>query len=473
MLTRVVDRAAEQFGDRIAYVTAEGSSISYRELRGRSLRAAAWLRQRGVGDGDVVALVLPATVDYLALYLGAARIGAITAGINARLTADERGQLLAIAEPALVVNEAPNPSSTDALKDTEALPLDPERPVAIVFTSGTTGLPKGAVFANRQLEAITAIDTGGQWDAGGAQLAGNSFASLGPMTKLPGNLMRGGTTILVERWRAHEALELTEQHRLTAVAGIPTQIALMLRDPDFASRDLSSVRAIVMGGGPATASLIRDARQAFDAALSVRYSCTEAGIGLGTAFDAPVEDAEISVGRPHEGVELTIVDDDLQPVAAGNIGEVCLRSAAVMSGYWQNAEATAAAFTSSGAVRTGDLGWVDEHGRLRLAGRRKEMYVRGGYNVFPMEVEDVLAAHPDVAQIAVVARTDDVMGEIGVAFVVGRSPNEVPSLQELRDFGAPKLASYKLPEQLVVLDALPLTPAEKVDRRALARTLVR
>lgn len=473
MLTRVVDRAAEQFGDRIAYVTAEGSSISYRELRGRSLRAAAWLRQRGVGDGDVVALVLPATVDYLALYLGAARIGAITAGINARLTADERGQLLAIAEPALVVNEAPNPSSTDALKDTEALPLDPERPVAIVFTSGTTGLPKGAVFANRQLEAITAIDTGGQWDAGGAQLAGNSFASLGPMTKLPGNLMRGGTTILVERWRAHEALELTEQHRLTAVAGIPTQIALMLRDPDFASRDLSSVRAIVMGGGPATASLIRDARQAFDAALSVRYSCTEAGIGLGTAFDAPVEDAEISVGRPHEGVELTIVDDDLQPVAAGNIGEVCLRSAAVMSGYWQNAEATAAAFTSSGAVRTGDLGWVDEHGRLRLAGRRKEMYVRGGYNVFPMEVEDVLAAHPDVAQIAVVARTDDVMGEIGVAFVVGRSPNRVPSLQELRDFGAPKLASYKLPEQLVVLDALPLTPAEKVDRRALARTLVR
>jgi acyl-CoA synthetase (AMP-forming)/AMP-acid ligase II len=472
MLARVVDRAAERFGDRIAYVTAKGSSISYRELRGRSLHAASWLRQRGVGDGDVVALVLPASVDYLALYLGAARIGAITAGINARLTADERGQLLAIAEPAVVVNEAPNLASTDVLNETKALPVDPERPVAIVFTSGTTGLPKGAVFANRQLEAITAIDTGGQWDAGGAQLAGNSFASLGPMTKLPGNLMRGGTTFLVERWRAHEALDLTEQHRLTAVAGIPTQIALMLRDPDFASRDLSSVRAIVMGGGPATASLIREARQAFDAALSVRYSCTEAGIGLGTAFDAPAEDAEISVGRPHAGVELTIVDDDLQPVAAGDIGEVCLRSAAVMSDYWQNAEATAAAFTSSGAVRTGDLGWVDEQGRLRLAGRRKEMYVRGGYNVFPMEVEDVLAAHPDVAQIAVVSRADDVMGEIGVAFVIGRAPDQVPSLQELRDFGAPKLASYKLPEQLVVLDALPLTPAEKVDRRALARTLV-
>ena len=226
-----------------------------------------------------------------------------------------------------------------------------------------------------------------------------------------------------------------------------------------------------MGGGPATPALIRDARERFGAALSVRYSCTEAGVGLGTAFDAPLEDAEISVGRPHPGVDLFIVDSDLQPVPDGEIGEVCLRSGAVMVGYWDDPEGTAAAFTPDGAVRTGDLGWLDEQGRLRLAGRRKEMYVRGGYNVYPVEVEAVLAAHPGVAEIAVVPRPDDVMGEIGVAFVVSRDAAAPPTLDDLRTFGATEVAHHKLPEQLIVVDALPLTPAEKIDRRALSRLL--
>lgn len=473
MLDRVIDEAAERFGDRTAYVETDGASVSYRELREQSLGAAHDLLNQGVGEGDVVALALPATTHYVALYLGAARIGAITAGINTRLTDRERAKLLAVAQPTLVVDETaiPKPARRTSLSVLPSLPADPDRPVAIVFTSGTTGLPKGVVFAHRQLEAITAIDTGGTWGAGGAQLAGNSFASLGPMTKLPGSLMKGGTTYLVDRWRAHDALRMTERHGFTAVAGIPTQIALMLRDPDFASFDLSSVRAIVMGGGPATPALIREARERFAAPLAVRYSCTEAGIGLGTGFDAPLEDAEVSVGRPHAGVELTIVDDDLQQVQTGEIGEVCLGSAAVMTGYWQDPEATAAAFTPSGAVRTGDLGWIDEHGRLRLAGRRKEMYVRGGYNVYPIEVEAVLAAYSAVADIAVVPQTDDVMGEIGVAFVVARDSLAPPTLPDLRSFGASVLADYKLPEQLIVVDALPLTAAEKVDRRALARSL--
>ncbi len=201
-------------------------------------------------------------MEYLAVYLGAARLGAVTAGINPRLTAAERAQLLTLIEPAVVVDDStPRIASFEDPPELAPPPDDPDRPVAIVFTSGTTGLPRGAVFANRQLEAITAIDTGGRWDAGGAALAGNSFASLGPMTKLPGNLMRGGTTYLVDRWRAHEALEMTSRHHLTSVAGIPTQVALMLRDPDFGSFDLSSVRAIVMGGGPATPALVREARE--------------------------------------------------------------------------------------------------------------------------------------------------------------------------------------------------------------------
>jgi len=472
MLARVIDHAADRFGDRTAYVTAAGTPVSYRELRDRSVRASHVLRRYDVDVGDVVALVLPADVDYLSLYLGAARLGAVTAGINTRLTATERSTLTELVRPSLVVDEStPFDFGRGSTAPIDEPDPDDDRPVAIVFTSGTTGLPKAAVFASRQLAAITAIDTGGRWDSGGAQLAGTSFASLGPMTKLAGNLMRGGTTYLVDRWTARAALESTERHELTSVAGIPTQIALMLRDPSFDSHDLSSVRAIVMGGGPATPVLIREARRRFSAALSVRYSCTEAGIGVGTAFDAPDEDAEISVGRPHPGVELTIVDGGLRPVAAGEVGEVCLRSSAVMSGYWNDPDATAAAFTPDGAVRTGDLGWVDEEGRLRLAGRRTEMYVRGGYNVHPVEVESALAAHDAVAEVAVVPEPDDVMGEIGVAFVVARTGTAPPTLDQLREFGGAHLAHHKLPERLVLVDSLPLTPAEKVDRRALARLL--
>jgi acyl-CoA synthetase (AMP-forming)/AMP-acid ligase II len=258
---------------------------------------------------------------------------------------------------------------------------------------------------------------------------------------------------------------------MTAVAGVPTQLALMLRNPDFEAFDLSSVRTIIAGGGPITPGLAEEARRRFDALLATRYSCTEAGIGLGTAFDDPEEDAIISVGRPHASVDLALFDADERPVPAGEVGEVCLRSPAVMSGYWRDPEQTAAAFTSDGFVRTGDLGWIDDRGRLRLVGRSKEMYVRGGYNVYPVEVESVLSTHPAIAALAIVPRADDVMGEIGVAVVVPRDSHNVPALDALRAFAAPHVAAYKLPEALVVRSELPLTVGEKIDRRALVAEL--
>jgi acyl-CoA synthetase (AMP-forming)/AMP-acid ligase II len=241
----------------------------------------------------------------------------------------------------------------------------------------------------------------------------------------------------------------------------------MLREPDFDAFDLSSLRFIVTGGGPITPSLAAEARARFDALLATRYSCTEAGIGLGTAFDDPEEDAIVSVGRPHASVELALRDEADRDVASSQIGQVCLRSPAVMREYWHDAEQTAAAFTADGFVRTGDLGWVDDAGRLRLVGRSKEMYVRGGYNVYPVEVEAVLSTHPEVAAVAVVGRPDDVMGEVGIAVVVPRDRARPPELAGLRAFAAGQLAAFKLPEALHVVDALPLTAMEKVDRRAL------
>ena len=348
-----------------------------------------------------------------------------------------------------------------------ALAPDPERPVAVVFTSGTTGTPKGAVFCERQLAFITRTDVGPEWGGGGRALAGSALAHLGPMTKLAGNLRRGTTQYLTTAWRAPEALRRISELGIEAVGGVPTQLALMLRDPDFDRYDLSAVRAIVVGGGPATPALLREARARFGAPVAVRYSCTEAGIGTGTGFADPPEDAEVSVGRPQPGVSVRVVDEDGRPLPAGEVGEVVLDSPAVMGGYWGDPEGTARALLPGGGVRTGDLGFVDEEGRLHLAGRAGERYVRGGFNVHPMEVEAVLADHPDVAGVCVVGRSDPVMGEVGVAVVVPRPGRPVPSLGDLRAFAEGRLARYKLPDEVRGAEALPLTAMEKVDRRAL------
>jgi acyl-CoA synthetase (AMP-forming)/AMP-acid ligase II len=171
-------------------------------------------------------------------------------------------------------------------------------------------------------------------------------------------------------------------------------------------------------------------------------------------------------------VELTIRDPSGRVLPDGEVGEVSLRSPAVMSCYHRNPEATAAAFWPGGAVRTGDLGHIDEQGRLRLAGRVREMYVRGGENVFPMEVEAVLAEHPDLVDVAVAPRPDDVMGEVGVAVVVARN-GAAPTLDRILEFARPRLAHHKLPADLRVVDALPLTSMEKLDRRALREMVAR
>ena len=192
--------------------------------------------------------------------------------------------------------------------------------MAIVFTSGTTGAPKGALYTNRQLAFITRTDVGDTWGGGTRSFTGTSFAHLGFMTKLPGNLRRGGTSFIMKRWRADAALRLVERERMTTVAGVPTQLALMLARPDFDEFDLESVRYLVVGGGPVTPGLAEEARARFGAALATRYSCTEAGIGLGTAFDDPFEDAVVSVGRPHAAVELAVLDEADAPVPTGEVG---------------------------------------------------------------------------------------------------------------------------------------------------------
>lgn len=497
MLTEAIQRAASEFGDRAAFVTPAGTPLSFEQLEQAAQRVAAGLHDRGLGEGSVVALVLPSDVDYVAVYLGAARIGAVTAGINPLLTPteaagclDRLGADLVVVNPQLAHLAGPNaawpveqlegggdPVSAGgslrsgstmldrALADLAAEP-DDERPVCICFTSGSTGAPKAAWFASRQLRAVAGIDSGGAWGAGHG-ISSTQFAHVAFMTKLPWMLACGRTTHLLERWSAGAALELTARHRMAAVIGVAPQIALMVRHPSSSLLDFSAVRAVVAGGGPSAPELVRSARERFGAPYSIRYSSTESGgVGLATALDADDDEACHSVGRPRPGVHAEIRDPDGERLDPGETGELWLKSPTVMSGYWQNPESTSAALVD-GWLRTGDLATVDPSGLHRLAGRLSDMFIRGGYNVHPAEVEGVLAGHPKVQEVAVLPLPDPVMGEIGVAVVVPLPGASPPTLEDLRAFGSRALARHKLPEDLKLVDELPRNPTGKIDRRRL------
>ncbi|MEM9465824.1 MAG: class I adenylate-forming enzyme family protein [Actinomycetota bacterium] len=493
MLTEIARRAAVDFADTDAFVTEHGWAITYAELDRAADEAAAGLSGRGIGPGSVVALATPSNVDFVVVYLAAARIGAVTAGLNPRFTGSElracidvlRADLV-VASPALahamgpigtpiaVVEPGDGPHSVAArFRVADAAPpsppaADPERPVCICFTSGSTGQPRGAWYADRQLQAIADLDTGGAWGGGGHGISAVQMAHVGFMTKLPWMIATGRTTHLLERWRARPILDLITRHRMPAVTGVAPQIALLLNLPDIGDHDFEHVKAIVVGGAASPPPLVEEARRVFGAPYSIRYSSTESGgIGIGTALDADDDEALHSIGRPRPGVEAEIRDETGGPLPDGEIGELWLTSPAVMSGYWNDPEGTAETLVD-GWLRTGDLATRDPDGIFRLRGRVKEMFIRGGYNVYPMEVEGVLLDHPAVTEIAVVARPDPVMGEIGVAVVVAADPASPPTLDDLRAHGETTLAHHKLPEAIRIVDELPRNASDKIDRRTLA-----
>lgn len=495
VLTKIARQVATEFADVLAYRTEEGCGISYAQLDRAADEAAGGLAARGISERDVVALVLPSSIDYVVLYLALARLGAVTSGINPRLSARETNACLRVLEPKLVivsehlrskvdpkrfVCETHRPGTdahtvaaefrVDGVSPVASLVFDPERPVCICFTSGSTGMPKGAWFANRQLQRILELDSSGTWGGGGHGISSTEFAHVGFMTKLPWLLASGRTTHLLQCWSAGPVLRLIAQHRMPVVTGVAPQIALMLSHPLIDELDFSAVRAIVAGGAASPPALVHEARERFNAAYSIRYSSTESGgIGLSTALDADDEEALNSIGRPRPGVEVSIRNNNGDPMPQGEIGELWLRSDCVMSGYWNDPQATNDALVD-GWLRTGDLARVDNAGRYQLAGRREEMFIRGGYNVYPTEIESVLANHPAVAEIAVIPRPDPLMGEIGVAVVVVADGREPPTLDELRDFGKRELANYKLPEDIRVVAQMPRNASDKVDRLALSES---
>jgi acyl-CoA synthetase (AMP-forming)/AMP-acid ligase II len=423
-----VAEAADRFGHRPAFVDPDGTVLTYADLHTRSDEVASGLARRGIGVGAVVGLVLPSTSAWVVAYAAVAKVGATAAGVNPRLTEFERRSCLDRVEPDLVIDDADQVESLRVRGATPDRPVnDPDRPVAIVFTSGTTGVPKGAWFTDRQLTAITGYDVGPGWgDAPLPQYGSTQFAHIGFTTKLPWYLRMGATTHLLDRWRAADVLDLVARERIPTIGGVAPQVALMLRDPDFDRRDLDCVKLLVMGGAPSPPALVSEARERFGAAYSIRWSSTECGgVGTGTAPDAPEHEALHTVGRPRPGIGVVARDVDGTDLGPGEVGELWMRSAALMSGYWNDPEATHAALRDRW-LRTGDLGSVDATGCVTLRGRLGEMYIRGGYNVFPSEVVAALLTHPSVAEAAVVPRADPVLGEIGVAIVVPKAGERPP-----------------------------------------------
>ena len=468
VLGRTLREAATRFGGCVLLAPEGGAPWTYAEVDRASDEVAAGLAVAGIGDRSVVGLQMESTPEWIVAAAAASKLGALYSGVNPRLAAAEQAPVLARLAADLVLG----PGDAFALRVEGAPPVaipapDPERPCVVVFTSGTTGEPKGAEFRERNIDAIVGIDLGpraGEWGGGGPILVSTQFAHIGVSTKLAWYVRTGSRLHLLSRWRPEDALRITARERIPSIGGISAHIGLMMRQPDFDTYDLDCVQTIVMGGGPSPAPLVHEARRRFGAAYSNRYSSTECGgCGTGTAFDADDEEALHTVGRGRGGVEVAVEE---------GTGVVLLRSGAVMASYWRDAERTAATLDADGWLHTGDLGVLDEQGRLRLTGRATDMYIRGGYNVHPGEVEAVLLAHPAVAQVAVIARPDDVLGEVGVAVVVPDDAAAPPTLEDLREFGKGGLATYKLPEALVLRDSLPLTTMDKLDRRLLASELL-
>jgi acyl-CoA synthetase (AMP-forming)/AMP-acid ligase II len=492
LFAEVLEKTGVEFADRVAYVAVDGWTATYRDLDQLSDEVAVGLARLGVREGDVIGLAMPSNIDYVVAYAALDKLGACAAGVNPFLMARERKGALETARPRFVLSTRELadgiPDSAEVievgvathvdeilrnLRETnespERLPTDPERKAAIVFTSGSTGLPKGALFRERQMRAIFAMDsTGAGYTGTSHALSATQWAHVGGMTKIPWLLSGGGTTHLMNKWRAKTVMEFTERYKMPAVNAGPSQVTLMLRQPDFDSYDFSSVKAIIAGMGPSSPALILEAKERFHAAYSVRYSSTESGgVGTATALDAPDEETLYTIGRPRPQVEIKVADPDGRELPVGEVGELWLRSPAVMSEYYNNPDETARTMVD-GWLRSGDLAHRDEQGCLRVSGRIKEMFIRGGYKIYPVEVEKVLSDHPKVHELALVPKPDDVMGEIGVAVVVPRDAAQPPTLEELRAFGEDKLARYKLPERIRIVDEIPMNSSYKMDRRTLA-----
>ncbi|MGY2004294.1 long-chain-fatty-acid--CoA ligase [Blastococcus sp. SYSU DS1024] len=482
----------------------EGTGRSYAELDQRVTRLARALRQRGVGTGDRVAVLTLNGMEGWESYLAGVRLGAIVVPVNFRLVADEVAYVLTDSGAVALVVDAPlaevaakareqapdvatalvvgggdaGPGSEDyeaalAAAGTDPLDVvvDEDEPAFIMYTSGTTGRPKGAVLTHRNLllHAFSQITTLG-WDPD--DRVGVPGAPLFHIAGLAGGLpplLLGGVHVIIKSGAFDPAatLDMMEREKASSIFLVPAMWAAVLAVPNLAARDLSSLRRVSWGAAPASTTLLRALIDAFPQA--------EVVTAFGQTECSPVtcllrgEDSVRkigSVGTPILNVEVRVVDEAMEDVPRGEVGEIVYRSPMVMKEYWNKPEATAEAF-AGGWFHSGDLVRQDEDGYFYVVDRKKDMIISGGENIYCAEVENVLAAHPKVAEVALIGVPDTRYGEAPLAVVAPRDAADPPTSEELGTWCRERLARYKNPREYSVVGALPRNPSGKVLKTAL------
>ena len=487
-LPDLIAKRAALAPDRVAMEeAATGRTLTYAELDRRAGRAASLMAAAGIGEGDRVAILCRNRVQFFEILFGCAKLGAILVPLNWRMPAAELGKLVEDAEPSLLFFGSEDEGAAAMLlaerirldQDYESrLEATPPREFRacwpaeqiwyLLYTSGTTGRPKGVIYNYRMALANyvnirTAIDLSST-DTVACFLPLFHTAGIN-LHALP-TLIAGGRVIMLEAFDADAIVALLDARRLSAFFAVPSVYQSLLDHPRFAAAPLDEVRNWGCGGAPLPDALVERYRS-----LNVRVcngmGMTETGP---TAFLAAPEDAWErigSVGKPQLLCSVRIVDGAGREVADGEVGELLFGGPGVTPGYWRNDEASRACFTADGWLRSGDLARRDAEGFYFVAGRRKEMFISGGENVYPAEVENVLCAHPEISEAAVVPMLDVKWGEVGRAFVRLRNGTGLRS-EDLDAYCRTRLASYKVPKRWDFVADFPRTAAGKIQKHLLA-----
>jgi fatty-acyl-CoA synthase len=470
-----------------------GERLTYGELDARAVRVArVWREALGVAKGDRFALLADNRIEYIDALFAAPKAGVVLVPLGTRLTPRELAGILEDARPAGLLYGAEHAETVRALKDLVSLDhwvsldepepgdlclcdlaaslpsapwtrerCDPEDLWCLLYTSGTTGRPKGVMLPHRMV-VWNGYNTVVGWQLRADDVspiftplyhAGGLGAFLVPIFTI------GGTIVLHRGFDAAEVWRTIEREGCTVVLGVPTIFKLLMEDPGFQTADLSRVRWFISGGAPLP-TWILSAYQRRGVVFKQGYGLTEVGVNC---FAMTVEESAAkpgTIGKPLMFTETKLIDEDGAEVPVGEVGEMLLRGPHVSRGYWNNPEATAAALDADGWFHTGDLARRDADGFHTIAGRKKDMIISGGVNVYPAEIEGELLLHPAVRDAAVVGVPHPTWGEMGVAFVVPGS--DPPAPDDLAAFLGEKLAKYKIPREFVFVEALPRTPYGKV-----------
>ena len=495
-----MERGERYWPENLAVVDiAKDLRLTYRDLNARANACARWLREAGVGRGDRVALLELNGVEVLDLFFACAKLGAIFVPLNWRSHWRELATVIDQTGPSVLVfgadfndaavelagacaslrrlvhigGEAVSGSAAySELLATEGAPVSNPAVVdtdvvCLLFTGGTTGTPKAAQVAYRMIAWNTLNTVIHELERGDVTITHTPMFHTGGLFvyTLP-LLTLGGTVVIMRKWTADAMLEVIEREKVTLLFCVPTQYQMMLERPRFAATDLSSIRFLTSGGAPLPVPIIRAYAEAHGVVFKQGFGMTEFGPGIFSMAPEFAEAKSGSIGKPNYFIDAKIVGEDGQEAGVDEVGELVLKGQTACSGYFDNPEATAKAFDADGWFHTGDLAKADADGFYYIVDRKKDMFISGGENVYPVEIERVLYEHPAVYQAAVVPVPHERWGEGGKAVLVLKEGAAVSAEAILAHCGA-HLARYKIPKHVEFRESMPLSPAGKILKREL------